>query len=377
MNINEQKVTENYILICKTNFNQLKRNPNNKSKNFTKIEIMKKLLLSTLASIILISCGNKDSGEKLTSTNLKPEKENSEVNANEQAKPTLIIIPSDQLLEKFGMLKEEIAQGKKIYSRDFKGYLMKDPNAKFIITAIQSQFIKVGFPLNDLEQTLKSIDDVQITDEIDNISKDSKTRLLTSAKPDIILELNYDLIQDNNSRNLNKTITYTLGAIDAFTNKVVSTIQQTGFGKDDPDNDAGSLMKKALEKDLPEYTKQINSYFGDIIQKGREITVRVAVENGIKLSMEDECLKGDTYSDWVIDYLKKNTLKGSYKMERNTQTEIFFRNVRIKTLNQDGTQFSAYDFAKEMKKAIDKACGIKTTNKTQGLGDSYLVIKGM
>jgi hypothetical protein len=176
---------------------------------------------------------------------------------------------------------------------------------------------------------------------------------------------------------LNKTLSYTLRGIDSFSNKVVATIQQTGFGNDKADNDSGSLMKSALEHDIANFKKQITGYFGDIIKKGREITVRVAIDKGIKMTMEDDCLEGDTYSDWVIDYLKKHAQKGAYKLERNTETELFFRNVRIKTLNEDGTQYSAYDFAKDLKKAMDKGCGMKSKNKTQGLGDAYIVIKGM
>lgn len=325
--------------------------------------------------LFLTSCGENDN--KLTTTNAVEDDVNTAVNVNEQAKPNLIVIPSDELLQKFGMLKQENAQGRTIYIRDFKGYLLKDPNAKFIIASIQSSFIKVGFPLNDLEQTLKSLDDQEILDGVDNIQKDSKTMLVTSAKPDIILELNYDMVTQNNSRNLKKSLTYTLRAIDAFSNKVVATIQESGFGKDEAENDVSSLMKKALNKDIPDYTKQINTFFADIIQKGRDITVRVAIDKSVTLSMEDDCLTGDTYSDWIVEYLKTHSQKGAYKMERNTETEMFFRNVRIKTLNADGTQYSAYDFAKEMKKALAKAGGIKSSNKTQGLGDAFLELKGM
>lgn len=339
---------------------------------------MRRFNIFFIAITLFTSCANNKSEDgKLTSTNAVVENENTAVNVNEQAKPNLIVIPSDELLQKFGMLKQQDAQGKTIYVRDFKGYLLKDPNAKFIISTIQSSFIKVGFPLNDLEQTLKSLDDQEIIDGVDDIQKDAKSMLLSSAKPDIILELNYDLVTDETSRNLNKSLTYTLRGIDAFSNKIISTIQQTGFGKNDANNDAGSLMKKALDKDILDYTKQINTFFADIIQKGRDITVRVAIDKGVKISMEDECLKGDSYADWVVDYLKSNAQKGAYKMERNTETEMFFRNVRIKTLNENGTQYSAYDFAKEMKKALDKACGIKSSNKTQGLGDAYIVLKGM
>jgi hypothetical protein len=338
--------------------------------------LVKSLVIFVFASTIL-SCGNKQNGDGLTNTNAEPESENTEVNANEQAKPNLIVIPSDELLQKFGMLKEEEAQGKTIYIRDFKRYLLKDPNAKFIIASIQSSFIKAGFPLNDLDQTLKSLDDQEIVDDVDNIQKDAKTMLLTTVRPDIILELDYDLKSDYKSRNLSKSLSYTLRGIDAFSNKVVATIQQTGFKNDKADNDSGSLMKSALDQDIANFKKQITGYFGDIIKKGREITVRVAIDKGIKMSMDDDCLEGDTYADWIIDYLKKHTQKGAYKLERNTDTELFFRNVRIKTLNEDGTQYSAYDFAKDLKKAMDKGCGMKSKNKTQGLGDAYIVIKGM
>ena len=80
--------------------------------------LVKSLVIFVFASTIL-SCGNKQNGDGLTNTDAEPESENTEVNANEQAKPNLIVIPSDELLQKFGMLKEEEAQGKTIYIRDF------------------------------------------------------------------------------------------------------------------------------------------------------------------------------------------------------------------------------------------------------------------
>jgi hypothetical protein len=335
-----------------------------------------KLSVILLLTMLLFSCGGQTDG-KLTTTNSTPESENTAVNVNEQAKPNLLIMPGDALLKKFGMLNEQDAQGKTIYIRDFNGYFLKDPNAKFIFSNIQSAFINLGFPLNDLEQTIKSINDQEMLDDVDNIQKDAKTLLLTNAKPDIIIELDYDMVDDMTSRNLNRSLTFTLRAIDAFSNKVVATIQQANFGKDSNDNDASSLMKKALDIDMPSYTSQINSYFSDIIQKGREITVRVSIDKAANLKMEDDCLQGDTYADFIVDYLKVNTQKGAYKLQRNTSTEIYFQNVRIKTLNENGTQYSAYDFAKDLKKALDKGCGIKSKNNTQGLGDAFIVLKGM
>lgn len=334
---------------------------------------MKKILFLLVSALLIASCGGSKNGDT-TSNN---DQNSQYVDVTEQQKPRLIVIPSDQLLQKFGKLKAENAQGKTVYTRDFAGYLLKDPDSKFIIATIQSAFIEFGFPLNDLEQTLKSINDQQMIDEVDNIQMDAKTMLLTTAKPDIILELDYGLNTVPNDRNLNKTLTYTLRAIDAFSNKVVATIQQTGFGKEIKDNSPAVLMKAALDEDAKSYTTQLSKYFNEIIQKGRDITVRVTIDGSANLTMSDECLDNDTYTDFIIDYMKKNTVKGAYNMARNTNSELYFTNVRIKTLNDDGTQFSAYDYARALSKALNKGCGIKATNVTQGLGDAAIIIKGM
>ncbi|RLD41174.1 MAG: hypothetical protein DRI86_13920, partial [Bacteroidetes bacterium] len=183
---------------------------------------------------------------------------------------------------------------------------------------------------------------------------------------------------DSKSRNLNKSLTYTLKALDAFSSKSVANIQETGYGKKQETNDLSELMKNSLDEQINNFSNQITNYFSDIIRKGREITVRVTITKGVTMSMEDDCLdEGETYSDWLIDYMKTHTQKGAYKLQKNTESEMFFKNVRIKTLNENGTQYGAYDFARELRKAFRKGCGVKASNKTQGLGDVHIMLKGM
>ncbi len=328
------------------------------------------ILCATMATLIVASCGSSEnqsgssSGEEL-------------VDVTEQQKPKLMVVPSDQLLNQFNMLKQENAQGKTLLIRDYNGYLLADANSKFIISSIQDAFIKFGFPLNDFEQTLKSINDQDMIDEVDGIKKDAKTMLLTTARPDVILELDYNFRENMESRGVDKMLTYSIRAIDAFSNKVVAAIQEADYGKNTPVNSAEKLMADALDVQGANFTKQIGIYFNDIIDKGRTITVRVTIENGANLTMSDECLENDTYTDFLIDYVKKNAYKGAYTLTRNTETELYFTNVQIPTLNEDGTQFSAYDFARAMSKALNKGCGMKSKNRTQGLGDALISIKGM
>lgn len=324
-----------------------------------------KISIIALLTIVLMSCGGNGGNQSNT------------VNVTQQQKPAMLVIPSDQLLQQFGKLKQQEALGKTLQVRDYNGYLLTDQDSKFIISTIQSAFIQMGYPLNDLEQTLKSINEQEMLDAIDGIQKDAKTILLTTAKPDIILELDYNIVTDRSSRDFKKSLTYTLRAIDAFSNKVVATIQQTNFEGNSKTATPATLMEAALAKDTKGFTQQINNHFNTIIETGRDITLRVTIDNGVNLTMSDECLDGDTYSDFIIDWMKVNTLLGAYNMNRNTETEMYFTNVKIKTLNDNGTQYSAYDFARELSRALNKGCGIKSRNTTQGLGMATISIKGM
>ena len=323
---------------------------------------MKTKFLAILAMVVaLASCGGGG-----TSTM---------VDVKQTQKPTMLVLPSDQLMQRFGCIRTEVSLGKQLQVRDYNSYLLTDPDAKFIIASIQSAFIEFGYPLNDLEQTLKSINDQEMVDEVSGIKKDSKTILLTNARPDIILELDYNMTTDRSSRDYSKSLTYTLRAIDAFSNKVVATIQAAGV-KNAKGNTA-TMMGEAIQKNSKDFTKQINKHFDDLIANGRDITMRVMIDANESFTMSDESIYGDTYADFILDYMKVNTLMGTYNLQRNTDTEMYFANVRIKTLNDNGTQYSAYDFARELSKALNKECGVKSKNVTQGLGDAMIIIKGM
>lgn len=64
-------------------------------------------------------------------------------------------------------------------------------------------------------------------------------------------------------------------------------------------------------------------------------------------------------------------------MERNTDNELYFVNVRIKLLNDDGTQYGVYDWARDLQKNLKKNLGLKCSNKAQGLGQVLITIKGV
>ncbi len=185
---------------------------------------MKKFYLNlavAASAIALTACGGggkSASGNSLTAA----AEDNSEaymeenVNAVDQALPEIMVLPSDNMLKKYNALKNT-SNG---VERDYQAYLLNNTGNKTMMSAIQNEFAQLGYPLNDLEQTLKQLATREATDEADGLAKDAKTLLLATAAPDIIIELDYKQAIDK--KTLAKNTEYTLSFIDPYTNKVVS-----------------------------------------------------------------------------------------------------------------------------------------------------------
>ncbi len=346
---------------------------------------MKKLqiiLCSASLALLLSACGGekKPAGLADGASGNMEEYESTDVNAIVQAKPEIMVLPSDATLKNFNALKSKQIEGKNIVLRDYKKYLLKDDRAKRIFSTIQDAFQKADYPLNDLEQTLKQIENKSAQDMADNIQQDPKALLLNVANPDIILELDYSTTADDatswrgtKKNNDKKNLSYTLTAIDAYTNKAIATI-------------SGSNLKnvsttEAIQKDFISkkegFMSDIQSYFSDILTRGRDITVRILVGKDSDLTLDEYSIDDEPYSDFIIDYIKTHTVKGAYKMQINTRTEMYFTNCRIKLLNSDGTQYGVYDWARDLAKKLRTELGLKVTNESQGLGEVVLRIDGL
>tara|TARA_B110000093_G_C12805512_1_gene340654 strand:+ start:15 stop:503 length:489 start_codon:yes stop_codon:yes gene_type:complete len=162
--------------------------------------------------------------------------------------------------------------------------------------------------------------------------------------------------------------------MDVYTNKSVASITRANVGKTSENNDVPSLVKGDFTEVLGQLSSGITNHFKDLLANGIEITLRLAVLNSSEVALDDDC--GDEeVGEKVITWLKENTVNSTYKMAKNTETEMFFTNVRIFTQDESGNSYTAYDFAKELKKGLKQGCGLSVSNKTQSLGDAFIQIK--
>lgn len=336
-----------------------------------------------LTMFLLGSCGSSDKKAGSLADRASGDMEayeNSDVNGVVQALPTIMLLPADQTLQNFGSLSNKNVNGKEFVVRDYKKYLTADDRFRRIASTVQGSFNADNYPMQDFEQTLKQLDTRGATDMADDLQQDAKTLLLQTANPDIILELNYYLLGENKKPGLTRTkktgekvVSYTLSAIDAYTNKVVATVSESNL----KGTSTTEIIQKSLESQLPNLKNDIVKYFSDLQTRGREVTLRVVVAKGSNQKLSDENIEGDTYADYIIDYVKRHTVKGAYKMQTNTDNELYLVNVRIPMVNEDGTQYGVYDFTRDLNKAMRKDLGVKASNKSQGLGEIVLSIEGI
>lgn len=336
-----------------------------------------RLIIFVLVAVLCTACGgspsNANKGGLVAGASGDMQTHlSSPVHSIQQALPVLMVLPADQVLQRGGYISQISVNGETITERKYNDYLLNDNNSKQIISSIQGEFIKMNFPLSDFEQTLKQLRNDSARDLADGIGRDAKTELLSTAQPDIILEIDYDLKYSLTSHDYSNSgrVSYTLRAIDAYTNKVVAAI-----GADQLNGaSVASSIAMSLDSKMKMFAKDIQNYFSNILTMGREVTIRVNVAEGSNINLSDESIEGDTYADWIIDYVKTNTVKGAYKMLRNSDKELYFVNARIPLIQPDGTQYGVYDWSRDLSKNLRKNLGVKCANRAQGLGEVVLTI---
>lgn len=318
-------------------------------------------------SMFALSCdSNNVDGNKLKELKIE----------NSITYPILMIFPSDALLKRLGCLKKVENQGVTSYIRDYKKAFVKSSELKFIIGTVEEKFAKAGYPIENLEQHLKQIDNENALNDMDFISTDNKTMLLNTARPDYILELDYEAHQDPNSRNPKSLVNYLISAIDIYSNKTIANVTEADMSNPDNKSIIG-LIKSSLEKNTSSFLKQLNFQFKDINQHGSEITLRINMEGTANFNLNDECLGNENYKDFINSWLKSHTVNQTFKPIYASDNEMKYTNIRINSKTSNGKKYLAYDFALDLKIDLEKGCGIKVKNQTQGIGDAFLTIKGL
>lgn len=294
--------------------------------------------------------------------------------AQQATQPTIMVIPSRGLMDQLGYLQKETNNGVTDYVPDYNSAFVKNTDLVHVISKIGELFTDRGFNLKSLDYELRQIQQESTEDMTleskggGEVATSLLDMVLNNARPDIILELTYELKKDG----FMNALYFDIQALDAYTREQVGAA--SGLGPKTTETIIVKLATEAVHNHIDNLQSQMQMYFNDISANGRKIYARVQVFDDAGFDFEDE-LGNDELGEELTLWMKRHSLNNTARITKNTPNEMRY-SLRIPLFDKSGMPMSAYEFAGEMADFLKTTYGIRTRKMTQGIGDARLVIRG-
>lgn len=294
-----------------------------------------------------------------------------------QAKlPKLMVVPSDVWCNANHYMDTVDVMGMKEMYPNYKKALQENRDLMMVISKINTLMVERGFPLQDLLQTVKSIERVNQENSVIRtktsgaaLAESPVDRLRRTARADIILEVDWGI----NVNGPKRSVTYSLRGLDAYSNKQVAGAEGTGvpsFSAEVP-----LLVEEAVVSHMDKFTALLRQHFDDILAKGREVVIELQIpDNGQELDFETE-YGGKELGELITDWMAENTVEHRFSKSDATESYLLFDQVRIPLYRPNGMPMDADGFARQLRnylKADSRNIPTKVVNR--GLGRCLLIV---
>ncbi len=259
-----------------------------------------------------------------------------------QAKrPTLMVIPADSWCAANGYMTTE--DDKQV--PDYEKAWQENHDLFSVVAKIGELMTDRGFPLKDMSQSLKNIGQV---------------------RTDILMEVGWKV----NKTGPKQSVTYTLRGVDAYTLKQIAA--GSGTGKPSFSAELPVLIEEAVLERMDNFADQLQAHFNDLLENGREVSVSVRAENGIKFGNEYE---GEELTDIIDEWMALNTVGHRYNLSNATETMLDFEQVRIALYADNGMALDTRRFVNDLRKKLSAApYNIPSKIETNGLRKATLIL---
>ena len=294
-------------------------------------------------------------------------------------KPTIMVVPSDRfcISKDFKFVFEN--QGMKQTLPDYKTALQTDPDLRLVITKMAQIMADRGFPLKDLEQELKNLEQERAESSMltssssgSEMAESPIDALKRVAKADIIMDLDFEIKRQGPQ----KYITFNLKGLDAYTAKQVSGA--AGAGKPSTAAAPELLLEEAVLSHMDGFNAGLQRHFDDMFAKGREVKVQIKVWSNWGHNLESEF--GDESKELttiIEDWFADNCVEGRYNLSDATENFMKLEQVRIPMMKTDAKGRSrAVDtrsFVGDLRKYLNDM-GVPSKLYLRGLGEAWLIL---
>jgi hypothetical protein len=292
-------------------------------------------------------------------------------------KPTIMIVPSKDWMDKNGYMMKFENQGKIDYVPNYELAFVKNSDLKFVIGKIGELMVDRGFPLEKLESAIDELKQTAAEDAM-LTSKESKAdiqespidKLAKVAKADIWIEMGWTI----NSTGPKKSITFRLEGIDAYTNKQIAGA--SGTGQPSFTSELPVLLEEAVLSHLDNFNSQLQKHFDKLFVEGREVTLRILTFSSWEHNLESEDFgeDGDELRTIIENWVSDNTVGGRFNLSTSTENLMLFKEVKIPLFDEKGKAMATKNWADNLRKHLKKQYGIDAKIMQRGLGQAQLVL---
>ncbi len=288
-------------------------------------------------------------------------------------KPTLMVVPSDLWCNKNGFMMEFDNQGRKVKVPDYKKALQENLELMMVISKINELMTDRGFPLKNLESSLKTLESEGAEEEMmmsrsgSEIGETPVDQLKKVAKADIWIQLTWAV----NTLGPKRSITFNLQGLDAYTDKQIAGA--SGTGQPSFTAELPILLEESVLSYLDNFNVQLQSHFDDLFKNGREVVLRIRTWANSDIDLETE-FAGRELGAIIEEWISKNTVEGRFNTSDATESMMLFEQVRIPLYDASGRATDARGWARELQKYLKTTYKVDAKLTMRGLGQAALVI---
>ena len=291
-------------------------------------------------------------------------------------KPTIMVVPSDNWCIQNGYTQKFDNMGTEMTLPDYRKALQENSDLLLAISKINEMMAERGFPLKNLESSLKTLmnqeaEDAMLTSKSGGAVAESPIdKLKKVAKADIWMQLTYTVNQVGPKRSL----TFNLQGLDAYTDKQIAGA--SGTGAQSFTSELAILIEEAVLMHIDGFNAQLQAHFDDIFANGREIVVRIKTWDDAGYDLEEE-FDGEELGAIIENWMSDNTVEGRFNTVDATENMMLFEQVRIPLqVEEDGKvrQMDARRWVGMLRKYLSSEYEIESKLMMQGLGQAQLVI---
>jgi hypothetical protein len=288
-------------------------------------------------------------------------------------KPTIMVVPSDVWCNQKGYMTEFDNLGTIVKIPDYTKALQENTDLKVVISKINIMMTDRGFPLADLESRLKSLqaeaaEDAMLTSNSgEEVSESPVDKLKKVANADIWMQLTWTI----NQTGPQKSITFILQGMDAYTDKQIAGA--TGTGQPSITASIPVLLEEAVLAHLDNFNVQLQAHFDDLFANGREVILRIKKWASFEGDLESEFdgyELGEIIENWVSD----NTVQNRFNTSQATENMMLFEQVRIPLYDENNRATDTRRWARGLQRYLRDTYSIESKLMMRGLGQVSLVI---